>query len=132
MSLCYPSCFGERSGLLLIRAGKGNKVRSVPLNGSAREAIAVSVAPRLQVEKASIKAVAEAEITRIVSPSLREPEGGSVHDLGDGANDSGYRESRRHSCARRDQCAYAAAHLCPQLSSAVSRRSCWPDNLAGA
>ena len=49
--------FGERSGLLLVRAGKGNKVRSVPLNSSAREAIAVSVAPRLQVEKASIKAV---------------------------------------------------------------------------
>src|SRR6266849_3649697 len=37
--------FGERSGLLLVRAGKGNKVRSVPLNGSAREAIAVSLAP---------------------------------------------------------------------------------------
>ncbi len=50
--------FGERSGLLLVRAGKGNKVRSVPLNGSAREAIAVSVAPRFQVEKVSIKTVA--------------------------------------------------------------------------
>lgn len=50
--------FGERSGLLLVRAGKGNKVRSVPLNSSAREALAVAVAPRLQVEKASIKAVA--------------------------------------------------------------------------
>jgi site-specific recombinase XerD len=50
--------FGERSGMLLVRAGKGNKVRSVPLNSSAREAIAISVAPQLQVEKASIKAVA--------------------------------------------------------------------------
>jgi site-specific recombinase XerD len=49
--------FGERSGLLLVRAGKGNKVRSVPLNSSAREALAVSVAPRLQVEKTSIKAM---------------------------------------------------------------------------
>src|SRR5207248_10329950 len=51
--------FGERSGLLLVRAGKGNKVRSVPVNSSAREAIAVAVAPRLQIEKASIKAVAK-------------------------------------------------------------------------
>ena len=50
--------FGERSGLLLIRAGKGNKVRSVPLNASAREALAIYVAPRLRVEKASIKTVA--------------------------------------------------------------------------
>ncbi len=29
--------FGVRSGLLLVRSGKGNKARSVPLNGSARE-----------------------------------------------------------------------------------------------
>jgi integrase/recombinase XerC len=50
--------FGERTGLLLVRAGKGNKVRSVPLNASAREALATSVAPRLGVEKPSIKAVA--------------------------------------------------------------------------
>ena len=50
--------FGERSGLLLIRAGKGNKVRSVPLNASAREALAVAVASRLGVEKPSIKTVA--------------------------------------------------------------------------
>jgi len=50
--------FGERNGLLLVRAGKGNKVRSVPLNASAREALATSVAPRLGVQKPSIKAVA--------------------------------------------------------------------------
>lgn len=50
--------FGERSGLLLIRAGKGNKVRSVPLNASARDALAAYVAPRLEVEKVSLKAVA--------------------------------------------------------------------------
>jgi site-specific recombinase XerD len=50
---------GERSGLLLVRAGKGNKVRSVPLNSSARDAIATAVAPRLQVENPSIKTVAK-------------------------------------------------------------------------
>ena len=50
--------FGERSGLLRVRAGKGNKARSVPLNASAREAIAAYVAPRLGVEKPSLKVVA--------------------------------------------------------------------------
>ncbi len=50
--------FGERSGLLRVRAGKGNKARSVPLNASAREAIAAYVAPRLGVKKLSLKAVA--------------------------------------------------------------------------
>ncbi len=52
--------FGERSGLLHVRAGKGNKARAVPLNASAREAIAPYVAPRLGVEKPSLKAVATA------------------------------------------------------------------------
>jgi site-specific recombinase XerD len=42
--------FGERSGMLLVRAGKGNKARSVPLNSSAREALAVYVAPQLGLE----------------------------------------------------------------------------------
>ncbi len=60
--------FGERGGLLLVRAGKGNKVRSVPLNSSARDAIATLVAPRLSVEKPSIKAVA-----------ARWPKPGSAH-----------------------------------------------------
>jgi site-specific recombinase XerD len=50
--------FGERSGLLLVRAGKGNKVRSVPLNASAREALATCVAPRLKASRPSIKTVA--------------------------------------------------------------------------
>lgn len=50
--------FGERSGQLLVRAGKGNKVRSVPLNSSAREALAVYLGPRLGVENPSIKTVA--------------------------------------------------------------------------
>jgi integrase/recombinase XerC len=43
--------FRERSGLLQVRAGKGNKARSVPVNASAREAIAAYVAPRLGMEK---------------------------------------------------------------------------------
>ena len=50
--------FGERSGMLVIRAGKGNKVRSVPLNASARDALASYVGPRLGVGKPSIKDVA--------------------------------------------------------------------------
>ena len=50
--------FGERSGTLLVRAGKGNKVRSVPLNSSARDALATSVVPQLDIKKVSLKAVA--------------------------------------------------------------------------
>ncbi len=49
--------FGERSGTLLVRAGKGNKVRSVPLNASARDALAICVGPHLDIEKVSLKAV---------------------------------------------------------------------------
>jgi len=45
--------------LLRVRVGKGNKTRSVPLNASAREAIAICVAPRLGIEKPSLKAVAK-------------------------------------------------------------------------
>jgi len=60
--------FGERSGLLQVRAGKGNKARTVPLNASAREAIAAYVAPRLEVEKPSLKMVA----TRWPKPKSRE------------------------------------------------------------
>jgi site-specific recombinase XerD len=51
---------GERSGTILVRAGKGNKVRSIPLNSSAREALANYVAPRLEVNKVSVKTVAAA------------------------------------------------------------------------
>lgn len=50
--------FGERGGMLLVRAGKGNKVRSVPLNASARDALATYVGPRLDIEKISLKTVA--------------------------------------------------------------------------
>lgn len=52
--------YGERSGLLRVRAGKGNKARSVPLNASAREALAQYVAPLLGVEKVTPKAIAAA------------------------------------------------------------------------
>ncbi|MDQ2998936.1 MAG: tyrosine-type recombinase/integrase, partial [Chloroflexota bacterium] len=41
---------GEKSGRIQIRAGKGNKARTVPLNGSARSALAAYVAPMLGVE----------------------------------------------------------------------------------
>jgi site-specific recombinase XerD len=51
--------FAECSGLLRVRAGKGNKARLVPLNASAREAIAAYVAPRLGIQKPSVKAVAK-------------------------------------------------------------------------
>ena len=64
--------FGERSGLLCVRAGKGNKARSVPLNASAREAVAAYVAPRLGIMKPSLKAVA-ARWPKPKSPEAREP-----------------------------------------------------------
>lgn len=62
MSECAALTFeditlGERGGLIQVRAGKGNKARSVPLNASAREAIVAYVAPRLGVEQPSLKKV---------------------------------------------------------------------------
>ncbi len=63
---------GERSGMLLVRAGKGNKMRSVPLNSSARDALATYVASRLGVEKPSIKVVA-AKWPKSGSPQAFEP-----------------------------------------------------------
>jgi site-specific recombinase XerD len=62
--------FGERSGLLLVRAGKGNRVRSVPLNASAREALATYVAPRLGIGKPSNKTVAAKWPKRSIERSL--------------------------------------------------------------
>jgi site-specific recombinase XerD len=60
-SLAYGDItFGERSGLLQVRASKGNKFRSVPLNASAREALAKYVGPKLGIEKPSIKTVSAA------------------------------------------------------------------------
>jgi site-specific recombinase XerD len=49
--------FGERRGRVTIRSGKGNKARSVPLNTSARTALAEYPAPRFNCEP-TVKAVA--------------------------------------------------------------------------
>jgi site-specific recombinase XerD len=49
--------YGERRGHIHIRAGKGNKARSLPLNDSARQALADYAAPLLGVAP-TIKAVA--------------------------------------------------------------------------
>ena len=49
--------FGERSGRVTIRQGKGNKARTVPLNASARQALAEYLAPRLHCDP-TVKAVA--------------------------------------------------------------------------
>jgi integrase len=43
---------GEKHGTVTVRAGKGNKARTVPLNGSARAALAAYAAPRLGVAPA--------------------------------------------------------------------------------
>lgn len=51
--------FGERSGRVTIRAGKGNKARVVPLNTSARLALADYLAPRFGCDP-TLKAVAVA------------------------------------------------------------------------
>ncbi len=48
---------GERSGRVIIRQGKGNKARVIPLNASARQALAEYVAPRLNCDP-NVKAVA--------------------------------------------------------------------------
>jgi site-specific recombinase XerD len=49
--------FGERSGRITIRHGKGNKARTVPLNASARQALAEYLAPRFGCDP-TIKAIA--------------------------------------------------------------------------
>jgi site-specific recombinase XerD len=51
--------FGERSGRVTVRQGKGNKARMVPLNFSARQALAEYLAPRLNCDP-MVKAVASA------------------------------------------------------------------------
>lgn len=65
-ALCYGDIsFGEKRGQVLIRAGKGNKARSVPLNGSARQALADYSAPLFGVEP-TLKDVALAWPTPVV------------------------------------------------------------------
>jgi site-specific recombinase XerD len=49
--------FGERSGRVTIRSGKTNKARTIPLNSSARTALAEQLAPRFGCEP-TVKAVA--------------------------------------------------------------------------
>src|SRR5260370_33286329 len=49
--------FGERSGRVTIRQGKGNKARTVPLNASARQALAEYMATRFKCDP-PVKAVA--------------------------------------------------------------------------
>jgi site-specific recombinase XerD len=51
--------FGEKKGWVTIRGGKGDKARQVPLNASAREALAAYAAPLLGAEP-SLRAVATA------------------------------------------------------------------------
>jgi site-specific recombinase XerD len=51
--------FGERGGRVTIRQGKGNKARMVPLNASARQALAEYLAPRWNCDP-TVKAVARA------------------------------------------------------------------------
>jgi len=51
--------FSEKSGQALIRSGKGNKARVVPLNGSVRQALAEYLAPQLAVSP-TLRAVAAA------------------------------------------------------------------------
>jgi site-specific recombinase XerD len=64
--------FGERGGAVTIRAGKGNKARTVPLNGTARAALAGYLAPQLGVEP-TIKAVAAAWPQHRFSRAGRRP-----------------------------------------------------------
>jgi site-specific recombinase XerD len=78
---------GERSGTVLVRAGKGNKVRSVPLNSSAREALVNYVALRLQIEKLSVKAVAAAwpgKTSSLIGQSLWKTTRGTLTSSGMG------------------------------------------------
>src|SRR4051812_39932568 len=77
LEVWMPS-FGERSGMLLVRTGKGNKARWVPLNASAREALAVYVAPRLglgyrvgEKESASLKGLLKAVAANWPKPETR-------------------------------------------------------------
>jgi site-specific recombinase XerD len=79
--------FGEKSGRVKIRKGKGNKYREVPLNESARSALAPYVAPILGVsEPASLRMVAQAWPKRqrgdAATPLWRSQKGGRLSASG--------------------------------------------------
>ncbi len=70
-ALCWHDIhYGERSGQVLVRSGKGNKVRTVPLNESARTALAIYAAPGLGVEP-TLRAIAHAWPLRQEGEPLR-------------------------------------------------------------
>jgi site-specific recombinase XerD len=73
--------FGERQGSVTIRGGKGNKARTIPLNGSARKALADYVAPALGVAP-TLVAVADAwprrQPTTSPTPLWRSQKGGRL------------------------------------------------------
>ena len=73
--------FGERSGRVTIRHGKGNKARSVPLNASARQALADYLAPQWGCDPTT-KAVAarwpRPNLHTKPSPLWRSQKGGAL------------------------------------------------------
>jgi site-specific recombinase XerD len=116
--------FGERSGRVTIRAGKGNKARVVPLNASARLALADYLAPRFGCDP-TLKAVALAwprsQPGASRSPLWRSQKGGALttsamRQMIDG---EGSRCQPPWAGSARHQCAYAASYLCPHLSRRV-------------
>ncbi len=69
---------GERQGQMIIRTGKGNKTRTVPLNASARQALAEYLGPLWKVES-NVKAVATAWAKQsTTSPLWRSQKGGAL------------------------------------------------------
>ncbi len=75
---------GERHGTVLIRAGKGNQTRRVPLNQSIRQALANYVAPISHVES-TLKAVAAVWPSQPPTHPLWQSERGSqlsVREIG--------------------------------------------------
>ncbi len=73
--------FGERSGRVTVRSGKGNKARVVPLNASARLALANYLAPRFGCDP-TIKAVTQmwprTRSHTILTSLWRSQKGGSL------------------------------------------------------
>jgi len=79
--------FGEKSGRVKVRMGKGNKYREVPLNESARSALAGYVGPLLGVPTPfTLRAVAQAWPKRqrgdAATPLWRSQKGGKLSSSG--------------------------------------------------